>query len=350
MFLWLGNKFNNLTLISLCLLYLLILAGGIVRCTGSGMGCPDWPKCFGQYIPPTAEAELPINYKKEFLEGRLKKNKKLISLFSFLGFEKLSKKISEDPNIKIEEDFNVFKTWTEYLNRLLGALVGVALFLTFLSSIFKNPFEKNIFILTFTSLFLVLVQAWVGSIVVSTNLLPGLITFHVVLALLIICIVITTYFNSTNINKYNIGKPPKFIYYLLIFSILLFLTQISLGTQVRESVDYLINYSKLIDRSNIIENLGLEFIIHRSYSLIVFIVHLLIVYLILKQPIKIKFLKNLLIVISFLVLLEIITGVAMAYFSIPEFLQPIHLFFAFLIFGLQFLLLLIFRANNFKRI
>ena len=123
-----------------------------------------------------------------------------------------------------------------------------------------------------------------------------------------------------------------------------------MGTQVRESVDYLISYSKLIDRSNIIENLGLEFIIHRSYSLVVFIVHLLIVYLILKKPIKIKFLKNLLIVISILVLLEILSGVGMAYFSIPEFLQPVHLFFAFLIFGLQFYLLLIFRANNFKRI
>ena len=349
MFIWLGNKFNNLTLISLCLLYLLILAGGIVRCTGSGMGCPDWPKCFGQFIPPTSEAELPINYKKDFLEGRLEKNKKLVSLFSFLGFEKLSKKISDDPNIKIEEDFNVFKTWTEYVNRLLGALVGIALFLTFLSSIFKNPFEKNIFILTFSSVFLVLVQAWVGSIVVSTNLLPGLITFHVVLALLIICIVIAIYFYSSNANKYDIGTYPKYIYYLLIFSILLFLSQISLGTQVRESVDYLINYSKLIDRNNIIENLGLEFIIHRSYSLVVFIVHLLIVYLILKNPIKIKFLKNLLILISFLVFFEILTGVGMAYFSIPKILQPIHLFFAFLIFGLQFYLLLIFRANNFKR-
>ena len=242
MFIWLGNKFNNLTLISLCLLYLLILAGGIVRCTGSGMGCPDWPKCFGQFIPPTSEAELPKNYKKEFLEGRLEKNKNLISLFSFLGFKKLSKIISDDPNIKIEEDFNVFKTWTEYVNRLLGALVGLALFLTFLSSIFKNPFEKNIFILTSTSVFLVLVQAWVGSIVVSTNLLPGIITFHVVLALLIICIVIAIYFSSSNANKYDIGTYPKFIYYLLILSILLFLTQISLGTQVRESVDYIINY------------------------------------------------------------------------------------------------------------
>ena len=92
------RKFGYISLISI---YLLILAGAIVRSTGSGMGCPDWPKCFGRYIPPTQASELPFNYQeiyKEKLHGQV--------------------------------EFNPTKTWIEYLNRLLGALTGVFVVIT----------------------------------------------------------------------------------------------------------------------------------------------------------------------------------------------------------------------------
>ena len=59
-------------------MYLIFLAGSIVRMTGSGMGCPDWPKCFGYYIPPTSEEQITWKQNIHFEEGMIIiKNKEL---------------------------------------------------------------------------------------------------------------------------------------------------------------------------------------------------------------------------------------------------------------------------------
>ena len=103
-------RVSGLFLLCLVLVYIVILAGGTVRATGAGMGCPDWPLCFGKFIPPTSEAELPENW-KNFLHGSQ----------------------AESPS------FNPVHTWTEYLNRLAGALLGlVSLTLVFFCFVSKG--------------------------------------------------------------------------------------------------------------------------------------------------------------------------------------------------------------------
>merc|ERR1711965_19697 len=95
------RRFRGLATLTLAAVYFLILVGASVRASGAGMGCPDWPTCFGQWVPPTAESQLPANYQEVYAE---------------LGYG--------------DTRFNVVKTWTEYLNRLIGVTIGLLIFAT----------------------------------------------------------------------------------------------------------------------------------------------------------------------------------------------------------------------------
>ena len=345
MFSYIGSIYNSLTKISLILLYLLILAGGIVRCTGSGMGCPDWPKCFGMYIPPTSVSQLPENYKEKFVEGRVEKNKRLSKILNAIGLNETADKIINDSSIQDAEDFNPFKTWTEYINRLIGAIVGFSLIFIFISSINIKPFNLKLFILSFLSLVLVFFQAWVGSIVVSTNLLSGLITFHVIVALIIICNVILCYYLS---SKHSKVEKTSLLSYAIALSLFLFLIQMILGTEVRESVDTFLKVFSFENRSQIIESLGSNFIIHRSFSLLILLLQIFITYLVFIKSKHNKEFKTITFIMLVLIISEILVGAGMAYFEIPRVLQPIHLLLAFMIVGLQFYIYL--KNSNIKKV
>ena len=126
---------TTLSTITLVSVYLLILVGGIVRSTGSGMGCPDWPRCFGKWVPPTEAKQLPADYKEVYSQQRAAKNERFASYLGAFGFAQLADQIRNDTSILEEEDFNATKTWIEYLNRLMGALVGVLILATFVASL-----------------------------------------------------------------------------------------------------------------------------------------------------------------------------------------------------------------------
>ncbi|RZK04228.1 MAG: heme A synthase, partial [Flavobacterium sp.] len=233
------QRFIRINLITIIVTLLVILAGGIVRSTGSGMGCPDWPKCFDRYIPPTDVSQLPADYKEKYVAGRLKKNEKFAKYLDRMGKKELADSIRHDKSITVPEEFNPAKTWTEYINRLAGVLAGIFLLLTAIYSFTYRKSAKRIVVLSLLNIFVVGYQAWLGSIVVSTNLMQWVVTVHMLLALVILAISIYTYSYAKQLHKepsvimYRIAWLKGFLFFTLAVSI----AQIILGTEVREAID-----------------------------------------------------------------------------------------------------------------
>ncbi len=128
------KNFLRINAITLGSVFVLILVGSIVRVMGAGMGCPDWPKCFGSYIPPTTSDKLPEDYQTIFREQRISKNQRLARLFDKLGYEDFSDKITKDSSVLAEQEFDVNKAWVEYINRLVGVFIGLLVFLNMIGS------------------------------------------------------------------------------------------------------------------------------------------------------------------------------------------------------------------------
>lgn len=164
--------------------FLLFLFGGLVRATGSGMGCPDWPKCFGLYAPPTCECKLPGNYQAIFLQKRLQKVERFAGVLNKLGMEDRAKILLSDPSIQAPEAFDPVKAWIEYINRLFGVLSGLFAMIYFGLMVFNWKKIKGGRWWGVLGLFLLLVNGWLGSLVVATNLLPGVVTIHFILSFL----------------------------------------------------------------------------------------------------------------------------------------------------------------------
>jgi len=323
------RSFRRLSIATLASVYILILVGGIVRSTGAGMGCPDWPKCFGKWVPPTSVSQLPSDYKNIYATHRAKKNQRFAKYLTTFGMTTTAENILNDESVLRENDFNPVKTWIEYVNRLVGVIIGLLIFAVFAASIRFWQTDRTVTLVAFATFLLVGFQGWIGSVVVSTNLMPWTITVHMFLALLIVALLIYVVHRSSYFTEINSSLG----FWWLIASMAVLLVQILLGTRVREAIDQL---AGTVSRESWIANLSAEFIIHRSFSWIVLILHVgLIVKLHKTQGSKVFALTLILLILG-----TILTGMSMAYFAVPPFLQPVHLLLATVTFGLQFLFLL----------
>lgn len=312
--------FRKLGILTIITIYLLVLAGGIVRSTGSGMGCPDWPKCFGMLIPPTDVSQLPHNYQEIYAE-----------------------------KLHGEVEFNATKTWIEYANRLLGAFTGIVVFATFIASIFYY-FKKDrvIVYLSFLGVILIGANGVLGKYVVDSFLKPGVVTLHMLLAVLVVFVLLYAIARAwSEVISVETISQKSTLNLVLVLTLVLSTSQVLLGTQVREAIDRVVaNPLFGYNRNTWIEQMGLPFLIHRSYSLIILALHVYLIWLLKKNIQREGLTYKFMVALLAIVIIEIISGIIMAYFDVPAYIQPIHLTLAILSLGIQFIVYLLINAER----
>ncbi|MDX6648936.1 MAG: heme a synthase [Solirubrobacteraceae bacterium] len=136
---------------ALAALVLIVLTGAAVRLTGSGLGCPDWPKCYGKVFAPL-ETHAVI----------------------------------------------------EYGNRILSGLVGLAAFAAAGLAWLRRPFRRDLAAISALLPFGVLCQAVLGGFTVRHHLAPGFVMAHFGLSMLILIAAAWLYWRA----RYEPGERP----------------------------------------------------------------------------------------------------------------------------------------------
>ena len=327
---------------ALVLVYLVIIAGALVRMTGSGMGCPDWPKCFGYYIPPTEEKELLYTIGKEYSKGQviIKDETLLVAKDNFTAPTRYESSHWEKYTKHDYAIFNPFHTWVEYLNRLVGALAGIACIIALFFSFGYWKENKKLFFYSLLICFLMGFQAWLGKTVVDSVLNPYKITTHMLAALLIVAVQLYVIYSVQ--EKQKTKSFDAEFKWVLIAALGLTIIQIIFGTQVRESVDTIVEAG--LPKEVWLQNPKGGFYTHRSFSILVVCANAFLFWRNRKLDLGFTKMNG----VIALLCVEILSGIAMYYFNFPFGTQTIHIVTATLLFGLQLYLILENNPKNTK--
>jgi heme a synthase len=228
------TPFQRLAVATTLLTYVLIAVGGLVRASGAGLGCPDWPRCFGSWIPPASAAALPPEF---------------------------------DP-----AQFNPTLMWTEYLNRLLGVSVGFAILATTVSAWRRHRRHPRILWPIVAAVLLTGFQGWLGGRVVAHELAAWIVTAHMLVALVIVQLLLWATVESLVIDR-PAARPAValrgFGWWAWAATALL-LVQVAFGTLVRGKVDEALDAG--VPRLDALGTVGSFDTVHRELAAVVTIV------------------------------------------------------------------------------
>ncbi|MDZ7715856.1 MAG: COX15/CtaA family protein [Balneolaceae bacterium] len=302
------NTYQKVAITTVLATIFLIFVGGLVRAAGAGLGCPDWPKCFGMWIPPTSPSELPASFDAS--------------------------------------QFNVFKTWTEYINRLVGVMIGLLILATFALSFRYRKSTPAVFYSSMAAFVLVLFQGWLGGQVVITGLSEWLITIHMLVAMIIMTVLLYAVFKASE-DQIRVSISPhlqKKLYWSGVILLLFTMLQLILGTQVREAIDLIKDAASVPPREVWLSQIGAIDEYHRTFSWSIFLAGIVVFYFG-KWKAKSRLLGNLSSGIMLVIMVQIALGAGLYYMDMPPAFQVLHLVGIAVMISLNVLLLLVLRKG-----
>lgn len=293
-----------MVLLTLLLTLLLIFVGGFVRATGSGLGCPDWPRCWGCWWPPSTleKVDLPAVLEE---------------------FREKHPHLTEDDLVAL---FNPAHLWIEYLNRLLGVVVGFSILVTLVLSLWIRKDRPWLFRGALAAFLLVAFQGWLGGVVVKSKLMPGMITLHLACAVLLFCLLIAIAAGACS-NWPSLALPSVYHRRVRICVFAFFIlsaVQVVLGAQAREAIDVVVHQDPEMPRAGWIKAAGAAFKIHRSFAWSLVVASGGMIFWILRCGIR-GWRRWVPVAAVGMVGLQVLTGWTLAQYGLPPGSQVIHL-------------------------
>jgi cytochrome c oxidase assembly protein subunit 15 len=283
---------GRLAFVALALSFCLIGLGATVRVMGAGLGCPDWPKCFGRLVPPTSRSEVG------------------------LGFDPAA--------------FERAHAWLEYGNRLVGVVVGIVVLSLGIAALTARRQRPELARGALISVFLVVVAGALGGVVVAKDLAAALVTAHLVVALLLVSALAVVVL-ETGRTRWRPTATPGPVRRALLVLVILVAFQIALGSTVRGVVEEMSRRAPDLARAEWLVAAGGLDLGHRQVAVLVWIVSLFLALRCRRAPGLEPLLRPLSSGAFVVVSVQIGTGVALAYAGLPAVLEVVHLLLASLL-------------------
>jgi cytochrome c oxidase assembly protein subunit 15 len=291
------NRFQKLAVATTATTYLLILVGALVRAAGAGMGCPDWPRCYGRWVPPTDVSQIPPS---------------------------------------LASTFNAQLTWIEYLNRLLGTTTGLLVFATLVVAVLRYRHAPRVLWSSVGAFVGVGTAGWLGKLVVQTHLSPGLITTHMFVALATVSALLYATVSASSPDgapHEEVSDARRRLGMQALAAAGVLMVQIGLGTRVRAALEGVAAARPELPRGAWLAQIGATDAVHRTGSLVVLALCVLVALSAFRRVEVDRGVRTAAGAVAVLAVAQVLAGVGLAYVALPPMLQVAHVTLASLLLG-----------------